>query len=44
MLALIFAQKPGALHPDASSTQKHWRAFAFSAYDRRFQPLFAGGH
>jgi hypothetical protein len=30
--------KPGALHPDASSTLKHGRAFIFSAYGRKLKP------
>jgi hypothetical protein len=28
-VSLFLAQKPGAMHPDASSTKKHWHAFAF---------------
>jgi len=35
---VIHAQKPGALHPDATSTVKHWRVLAFSAYGRKFKP------
>jgi hypothetical protein len=30
--------KPGALHPVASSTLTHWHAFIFSAYGREFKP------
>ena len=34
----ILAKKPGATHPDTSSTIKHWSAFVFSAYSRKFGP------